>query len=406
MTKFSYDAIGEDGRMVSGEVDAESDDVAENMILDFGYIPSKIKKKREISLNFRWSDFRKRVYPVKTRDIILFTRQFATMIRTGVPIIELLQALEEQTENQTLRKTIKDIAFNLKQGGSLYNTFRKYPDIFSPLYCSVIQAGERTGALSDVLDRLTYIMEHEDKIKSDVRSALRYPMIVCLFLCVAFLVLLIFVIPKFVTIFEAAGLELPLPTRICILTYYIFNQYWYILLLAAVAVFSSMTIYFRTEYGKFIRDSVMIRLPVLGKFLLKAAMSRFASIFFILQYSGVPVLESMSILSGTIGNAAISHEFLRIRSDIEKGSSIAAPLKSAKYFTPMVINMVAIGEKTENLDRMLHEVANHYDSEVEYAMKGISEYINPLLTIGIAFVVGFFALAIFLPMWDMTKITG
>jgi len=250
---------------------------------------------------------------------------------------------------------------------------------------------------------LTYIIEHEHKVKSDIKSALQYPIIVVIFLVIAFFILLTFVIPKFITIFINAGLDLPLPTVICRIMYDCLIGYWYILAIVVAVIVAGLTAYLRTPAGQYVRDSYLMKLPVLGPLFIKSAMSRFASIFAILQSSGIPVLEAMSILTGTIGNSAISREFDRIRDQLEEGRGIASPLQSAKYFTPMVVNMVAIGEESGNLDEMLREVADHYDVEIEYAVAKLSEAVGPLLTVGLAGVVGFFALAIFLPMWDLTQ---
>ncbi|MGE0084718.1 MAG: type II secretion system F family protein [Desulfococcaceae bacterium] len=402
MAKYTYRAINEQGKTLSGTVEADSPEAANDMVLKMGHIPAGISK----SMGFHSDafDIRKLLYPVRTRDLIIFTKQFRTMFRTGVPMLELLQILERQTENITLKTAIASISANMREGYSLSDAFKKHPRIFSPLYCSVLHAGERSGALSDVLERLSYIMEHEEKIKSDIKSALWYPAYVTGFLGFAFFVLLIFVIPKFVSIFRSQGLVLPLPTRICLWMYNTFSHYWGVLLLSVFIIVCVLYLCLRTNQGKYVRDLIFMKIPVLGTLFVKGAMSRFASIFAILQYSGVSVMESMTILSGTIGNAAISKEFDGIKSAIRQGNSIASTLRSARYFPPMVLNMVAIGEKTEKLDEMLSEISRHYDSEVEYSMKGVTESITPFLTISIAFVVGFFALAIFLPMWDMTKI--
>jgi type IV pilus assembly protein PilC len=341
--------------------------------------------------------------PVKPRDLILFTKQFKTLIQAGVSMIQILQILEAQTENKRLQRVISEISDDIKGGASLLRAFEKHRDIFSPLYCSMIQAGESSGALPDVLDRLIYIIEHEYKVKSEIKSAMRYPIIVLCFLGVAFFVLLTFVIPKFVSIFKKAGIDLPLPTKICMFLYTALSEYWIVLLVGLVVIVLALSRLARTENGRFLLDSFLIRAPLVGPLFVKSAMSRFASIFSILQSSGVTVLESIDILAETISNAAVTREFKRIKELLTEGRGISQPLRQARFFTPMVINMVAIGEESGNLDEMLHEIAVHYDTEVEYSTKGLSEAIGPILVVGLAAVVGFFALAIFLPMWDLTR---
>ena len=403
MPRFACQAINESGNTVSSMIEADSLEMATNILTERGLIPSKVTEERKGSRGYSWSNIKERLTPVKAPDLILFTKQFRTMIRAGVPILTIFQVLENQTENLKLKKIIGAMTLDIKEGSTLHDAFGKHPKAFSPLYCSMIRAGESSGALPNVMDRMIYIIEHEHKIKSDIKSALQYPIIVIVFLGAAFFVLLTFVIPKFVNIFLNAGLDLPLPTTICMFLYQVLVNYWFLILGGAIFGIVALVYYFKTEQGRYVRDSSILKPPILGPLFVKAAMSRFASIFAILQASGVPLLHSMKILSGTIGNTAISREFDRIREQIEAGRGISGPLKSAKYFPPMVINMVAIGEESGNLEEMLHEVSAHYDDEVSYAMKRLSEAIGPLLTVGLAALVGFFALAIFLPMWDLTQ---
>jgi len=402
MAKYAYEAITETGTTVAGVIEAASVEMATSLLADRGFIPAKVVPQKTGSSRgmSNWLD---KLGGVKAPELILFTKQFRTLLRAGVPILSLLQVLENQTQNNTLKKIAASMALDIKEGATLYDAFKKYPRVFSHLYCSMVRAGEVSGALPEVLERLNYIIEHEHKIKSDIKGALQYPITVVIALGIAFFVLLTFVIPKFVTIFEASRIQLPLPTMICMSLHEFLAHYWYLCLGTVIGVVAGLHYYFKTEQGRHARDSFLLKIPIFGPLFIKAAMSRFASIFAILQASGVPVLDSFRVLAGTIGNAAISREFIKIREHIEEGRGIAGPLSGARYFTPMVINMVAVGEESGNLDEMLREVAVHYDDEVAYAVKGLSEAIGPILIVGLAGVVGFFALAIFLPMWDLTK---
>jgi type IV pilus assembly protein PilC len=404
MAKFAYRAVDGGGRKTRGFLEAADQTEATRRLIGRGVFPSRIRPVRESRLRIDWPGFRTLFLGVRARDLIIFTKQFRTMLRTGVPMMELLQTLERQTESRRLQAIIAAISVDVREGMSLHAAFQKHPEAFSKLYCSVLQAGEKSGALPDVLDRLIYIMEHENKIASDVKSALRYPLMVLGILGVAFFVLLVFVVPQFVQMFQSRGLVLPLPTRISLAVHHLLVSYWMVAAPVFVGAVLLIVFYGRTDQGRYVRDHLVLRVPVFGNLIVKSIMSRFASIFSILQFSGVPVLESLDLLSGAIGNEAVSREFEKIQIDISNGSSIAAPLRKARYFTPMVINMVAIGERSENLDELLRDVAVHYDSEVEYAMEAITESISPMLTIGMAGVVAFFALAIYLPMWDMAQI--
>ncbi len=402
MPKFSYRAITEMGSTEKGAIEAESAEKAGSMLAEQGLIPTRVKEERPAASGVKLGSMLDVFSPVKAPELILFTKQFNTLIRAGVPMLSLLKVLEEQTEHPRLRNILGVIHQDIKEGSSMFNAFNRHQKVFSPLYCNMLKAGEASGALNDVLDRLTYIIDHEHKVKSDIKAALMYPIIVVCFLVIAFFVLLTGVIPRFVNIFKSSGLTLPLPTQICMLMYEFIIHFWYVGLGILVVGGVAFYYYSQTEKGKLLIYTVLMKVPIIGPLFVKSAISRFASIFSILQSSGVDILQTMDILTDTIGNPAISHELSGIRDRLAAGHGIAGPLSSAKYFTPMLINMVAIGEESGNLEDLLQDVANHYDTEVEYAMKKMSEAIGPILTVGLAAVVGFFALAIFLPMWDLT----
>jgi len=403
MPTYIYQAINENGATVSGTIEADSVASANALISARGLIPSDIKQEKAGGGDNLWSKIQSMSGKVKVQELIIFTKQFRSMLNAGVPIIRLLQVLESQTENNVLKSAIAQIADDVRHGLSLSDAMVKFPKIFSPLYCSMIRAGEISGNVPNILERLVYIIEHETKVNNDIKSALRYPKIVVLALGIAFVVLLTFVVPTFATIFSKAGLTLPWPTKFAMFLYEILKNYWYLIIAGIVIIVFSLNKYFKSEQGLLVKDSFLLEVPIIGPLFKKAAMSRFASIFAILQASGVPVMSSLAILSETIGNAAISKSFDQIRERIGEGQGISTPLKSAKYFTPMVIDMIAIGEESGNIDEMLREISKHYDDEVSYAVQGLTEAIGPILMVGLAAVVGFFALAIFLPMWDLTK---
>ncbi|ACL06495.1 Type II secretion system protein, PilC [Desulfatibacillum aliphaticivorans] len=402
MATYNYTAMNEVGTKVSGTLEAETSDGARRILSSRGFIPTKVTKTRgeEKAQKESLGD---RLSRVGARDIILFTKQFATMLRAGIPIIDLFKVAESQTENPKLKKVIAVISKDIQEGASLHQAMKKHPSVFSPLYLSMMRAGETSGALPQVLERLIYIIDHEEKVKKDIRGAMIYPALVTIVLTGAFFLLEIKVVPVFAKMFSRAKIDLPLPTKICIEIYTFLATYWPFLIGGIVAASIALYFYLRTEQGKYTFNSIILQFPIFGDLFLKAAMSRFASIFAILQSSGVTVLDSFTILSGTIGSAAMSRQFDGIRQRLEQGQGISAPLREAKFFPPMVINMVAIGEESGNLEEMLQVISDHYDDEVEYAVKALSEAIVPILTIALAAVVGFFALAIFLPMWDMTK---
>ncbi len=403
MPGFSYRAINQKGASVTGVIEAESVEAVQNLLNEQGFIPSDVTEQKSAMSGGFLHRLQTKLTTVKMDELILFTKQIRTMLIAGLSILKALEVLENQTQNLKLKSVIASMSLEIKEGFALHEVFGKHPNIFPPLYVSMIKAGESSGTLTNVLERLIYILDHEYKVKSNIKSALQYPAIVVVALAGAFLVLLTFVIPKFVNIFNKVGLDLPLPTRICLYLYRFLHDYWYLLLGGLVLVIVGLSYWFKTEPGRYVRDRFILGLPLIGNLFVKAAMSRFASIFSILQASGVSVLNAFEILSGVIGNAAISREFSNLKDKIEEGRGISAPLRSAKYFTPMIVDMVAVGEESGQLEEMLRVVSVHYDDEVEYAVKGLSDAIGPILIVSLAAVVGFFALAIFLPMWDITK---
>jgi type IV pilus assembly protein PilC len=404
MQTFSYRAINERGTTISGTMEAESMDNATTMLVDNGLIPTKVQVLSATRPTALLAFLTKWIQPVRMLELILFTKQFRTMIRAGIPVMQLLQSLETQTEDPALKKIIIGMSHDISQGSTLHDALAKHPRVFSPLYCSMIRAGEASGALPEVMDRLIYIMEHEHKIRTDIRTALQYPIFVMTFLGAAFFVLLTYVIPKFVTIFERSGLTLPLLTRICIQAYRFLTTYGPVLAVAAVVGGVALGYYLKTDEGRLFKDKWLLKLPLLGTLFTKAAMARFASIFSILQSSGVAVLDSMRILQETINNRAIAQEFDRLAERLEEGRGIAGPLRQSQYFTPIVINMTAIGEESGKLEEMLVDIAAHYDWELEYAVKRFNDALGPILIIGMAAVIGFFALAIYMPMWDLSRV--
>ena len=401
MSQYSYEALNEAGSTIRGSLEADSPDGVKNRLATMGYIPIAVQRgggsdgvsALEIMLS-----------RVSAQELILFTKQFKTMLSAGLSMLEILKVLEQQTENPRLRKVCGQMAEDVKKGASISVAMGRHKSVFSELFISMVRAGETAGALPEVLERLIYIISHEHQVKSDIRSALQYPVTVVIALILAFFFLLTFVVPVFANMFSQAKVQLPWPTRVAMALNVFITQYWYVGLGSLALIIVVLYYWFRTENGKVTRDAFFLHIPVLGVLFKKAAMSRFASIFAILQASGVPVLVTIDILVNTIGNAAIAREFKRIQDLIRVGQGLSGPLSRAKYFTPMVVTMVSVGEESGNLDEMLAAVSEHYDAEVSYAVKRLSDALGPVLIVGLAGVVGFFALAIFMPMWDMAGV--
>jgi len=402
MPFYKYSAMTASGGNATGVVEAQSVEAAQDNLAARGFIPMDVAETsgpdgsgENVGFLTRLSNSMQKIKP---QDLILFTKQLRTMLNAGIPVLQSLDVLQNQTENPRLKNAINSIAADIKSGGTLSRAFAKHQDIFPELYCNMIRAGEVSGTLTEILERLIYIVDHEFKVKKDIKSALTYPAVVVVALVVAFFVLILFVLPQFAAMFTKIGATLPLPTRVCLGIYAAIIGYWHVGLVLLGSGFFLLTAYFRTEPGKIARDGFLLKLPILGPVFRKAAMARFASIFAILQASGITVLEAMDILAGTIGNAFIARDFRNLRDKLEQGRGLSGPLRTTPSFTPMMVSMITIGEETGNMEQMLKEAAQHYDYEVEYAVSKMSELLGPVLVAGLTGVVGFFAMAIFLPL--------
>ncbi len=405
MNRYFYRAVDSNGLLTDGYVEGESADAVKDRLFQRGLVPKEIRRSSSSALaKLLGGDLFKR--KVKNDDLILFTRQLGVMIKTGVPLIKALRILAEQTETSRLKAVAADLTEELERGDSISEAFANHPDVFSQMYISLLKAGEQSGALDEIMVQITDVISHEEKVRKEVKSAMRYPIFVISFLATAFVVVITFVIPKLQSIFTKANIELPLPTRVCIELSKMFNQYWFIVLLVIGAVVVAYKMAMQTEQGRETRDRFWLRFPYIGPLLTKAAMSRFSKVFSILQYSGVGVLESLGILSGVIGNAVIAKEFDRLRELLKEGESISAPLRTSSYFPPLVTGMIAIGENSGELDSLMAEVSKHYDIELQYAIKKVTDLLPGVLVICVAFMVGFFAMAVYLPLFDLTKLAG
>ena len=404
MSTYRYEAVNDKGKTVAGLIEAESMDHANDLLGARGLSPLSMRDETAAARSPLWDKIALLLNTVHPEELILYTKQLSTMLKAGIPILRVVDILENQSENLRLKDISRQIGLDIRSGTTLSRSLRRHPDVFSELYCSMVQAGEASGALPQILQRLIYIITHEYQVKTEIRSVLQYPLIVLVSLITAFVGLITFVIPQFAKVYAKVKVELPFPTRVCLVLSKLFNEQWPILLLVLLAGALAVFLILRTAWGRYAWDRLKLHVPLIGPLLLKSALSRFASIFSILQASGVGILDALKILSGTIGNAAISRELEGVQVHLEQGHGVARPLMAAKYFTPMLINMVAVGEEAGNLDEMLREVSLHYDSEVEYATRRLTTAMGPVLIVAMAFLVGFFALAVYMPMWDLAKL--
>lgn len=397
MPTFTYKALAKDGSFIKGTIEADFDLIAARQLDGMGYMNYSISEKKPSFFDDPGSIFEK----VKTEDLIFFTRQLYTIIKAGIPLLSGINALEEQTENKKLKKVLSIIAKDLDQGKSFSDSLSGHSKVFDELYVNMIRAGEIGGGLDAILERLVAMLEFSRKTNSNLKAAIRYPIMVITALCIAFGVIIVFVIPKFAVIFEKSAIELPIPTRIMMLLNFLVQNYWYYGLLITGALVASFFIYTNREAGQTKLDQFKLKIPIMGAVFLKIYMSRFSSMLETLSRSGISIVMALEVVSRTIGNKYIAYKIIEIAERVKTGKGIAASLEESKIFPPLVMHMILTGEESGSLDEMLLEISNYYEREIDYTVNRMSSYIEPILTVGLGVMVLFIALAIFLPWWDM-----
>src|SRR6266540_2400913 len=338
---------------------------------------------------------------IKTRDIVIFTRQFATMINAGLPLVQSLTILAQQTENKALAEITRAVVYDVESGNTLADAFSKHPRAFTDLYVNMVAAGEAGGILDTILLRLATFLEKSDALVRKVKGAMIYPGVIFTVAGIAISVLLVFVIPVFQSMFASVNMELPLPTRIVIMLSDVLIGYWWAMLLAIGAVIFAIRRYYGTLSGRRNIDSLLLKSPVLGDLLRKSAVSRFTRTLGTLISSGVSILEGLEITAKTAGNRVIQDAIMESRSSIAGGETIAGPLQKSKVFPPMVISMISVGEQTGGLDEMLSKIADFYDEEVDVAVSALLSLMEPVMIVVLGVIVGGMVVAMYLPIFDM-----
>jgi type IV pilus assembly protein PilC len=338
---------------------------------------------------------------IKTRDIVIFTRQFATMINAGLPLVQALDILSKQSENKSLKDVTRQVVYDVESGHTVADALGKHPKAFSELYVNMVAAGEAGGILDTILSRLAVFMEKNDALVRKVKGAMIYPGVIISVAVIAISVLLIFVIPTFEQMFASVNLALPLPTRVVISLSRFLTGYWWAVLGGGLGFGFMMKRYYATSNGKLTIDRMLLRLPVLGDVIRKSAVSRFTRTLGTLISSGVSILDGLEITAKTAGNRVIHDAIMQSRSSIAGGDTIAAPLAKSEVFPPMVISMIAVGEQTGGLDEMLSKIADFYDEEVDAAVSALLSLLEPVMIVFLGVVVGGMVVAMYLPIFDM-----
>jgi type IV pilus assembly protein PilC len=403
MMTFSYQARDGAGNIVNGVQDAINEDNAVTSLMSRGLMVLSLQQKAAAART------KNKVWTVKETDLVLFTRQLATMIDAGISLVQALTALYEQCDakrQKNLRSVISDVTARVQGGETFHESIAKHPRVFNRLFVSMVKAGEAGGLLSEILDRLAGFLEASARLRKKIKSAMTYPVIV---ISIAFLIttfLIVRVVPVFGEIFKDFGAKLPAPTQFLIDLSDFIRARWYFMILGIGAVLFGIRTFLRSTRGRQLSDRWKLKLPVFGPLIHKICMSRFARTFAQLIRSGVPILEVLDIVGGTSGNHVVEESIKGVSADVEKGDNLSVALSKKKIFPPMMLRMVAAGESTGRIDTMLEKMADFWDEEIEALLDALTSLIEPLLIVFLGVIVGGIVIAMVLPIFKLNEVVS
>lgn len=395
MSVFVWEGKLANGNIKKGEIEAADKAAASILLKRQRIVPTKLKTK---SKDIRF--FEKRI---KTKEIVIFTRQFSTMISAGLPLVQCLEILSTQQPNPTFKKVLTQIKQDVEGGSTFADALGKHPKVFDSLFVNLVSAGEIGGVLDTVLNRLAVYLEKNENLKNKIKSAMTYPIIV---LCVAFgvvAVLMIFVIPTFQDLFTQFGSALPGPTQLIVNLSHAFRSYWYVMIGIIVLLVVCLKWVRKQEKGRYYTDKMALRLPIFGPLLKKVAVAKFTRTLGTMISSGVPIMDGLDITSKTAGNVIVENAIRAVRSAISEGKSMSEPLEQTGIFPGMVVQMISVGEATGAMDQMLAKIADFYDEEVDVAVEALTSALEPMLMVFLGGIIGFVVVAMYLPIFKMAQ---
>jgi len=390
-----------------GEIEAPTKNEAAAKLFQQGYLPSSVEEKSEkatLSSLFDLEKLKGKFEKITIEDLILFTSQMSTLFKAGLPLMSIFDGLIEQSSKTRLKHALTDIKAKVEDGSTMSEAMQGYPDLFSETFRSMVNAGEVSGTLDESLERVTHLMEREFETENRLKEVTRYPKIVVSAVAIAVTILMSFVVPKFIGIFEKTRLELPLPTKILIFINYLFQHYWYIGLIIVVGAYLAFTNYIATKHGRFQWHYYTLRIPVIGDVISKIKFGQFCNVQANLLKSGIPILDAIDVAAKAAGNDYLATIFEKVAASVREGSGMADPMREYDIIPRIVVQMIAAGEHSGSLDDMLLKVAQYFNEDADRSIKKLSSLIEPVLIVVLGGIVLFLALAIFLPMWDMTKL--
>lgn len=398
MPLYAYTAIDSTGRTVKATMEADSESFVLSRLRDQALHPTEIKRASSAGASFSFGKPK-----VKPKSVVVFSRQFATMIDAGIPILRCLEILTVQQKDPALKAALETVANDVKGGLALNEAMLKHPKVFNKLYVNMVRAAELGGILDQILDRLAGFLEYESEVKAKIKSAMMYPVLVLVFSQVMLFALFSFVLPKFKEIFEGLNVELPPVTQALFTMGDFMHAYWWLIILMGIGAWFGIKQWAKTPKGRFALDSVKLRLPIVGELSLKMSIARFSRTFGTLINSGVPMMRSLEIVGETMNNVVLTQTIEQTRNSIREGNKLSTPLMQSNLFPTMVTTMIDVGEESGRLSEMLVKVGDFYDAEVETTVKGLTTMIEPMLIMFLGVVVGFIAISIMTPIFKLVN---
>ncbi len=398
---WTYIARDPRGNRFQGDIESDTREAALGAISERGLIPTDIRPRVEkASLATILGNFGS----ANREKLIIFTKQLKTMHRAGIPLLRALSSIQKGAEDIGMAEEIEGIIGNLRSGMTLSKSFAQYPKKFPPIYIASIAAGETSGSLDEVLDQLAILIEKEMVLARQVKSALRYPMLVIGAIAVAVFILMTFVIPRFASLYGKFGAELPLPTKIVMGVSHIFSAYWFVLLAVAGLMIFVLKKFLSTKNGRLRWDKMMLKVPIVGDLIVKANIARFAAMLKILFKSGVPMVACLNIIRDTTSNKIIAGEVEQLSVSFERGQEIGPDPEKYRFFPTIALDMFQVGLESGSVETVMEELAAHYEMELDYKSRHLTALLEPILTVVIGVMVLILALSIFLPMWNLIKV--
>ncbi|KLV06159.1 MSHA biogenesis protein MshG [Photobacterium aquae] len=402
MAVFKYRGRGSKGEIQRGQIEAANEGSAADLLIRQGIIPLEIRRVKSRQAAHNWAEFFKASVPLEI--LVIFCRQLYSLTKAGVPLLRSMKGLGQSTSHPLMKATLEAVVVEMTNGKSLSAAMRQHPRVFSDLFISMIQVGENTGRLDETLLQLALYFEQEMETRRRIKSAMRYPLFVVSAIMLAMTILNIKVIPQFASMFSRFGVELPLPTRMLIASSNFFVHYWPLMLGGSVAAWLGIRIWRRTPAGSETWDRWRLKVPIVGDIVNRAQLSRFSRTFSLMIRAGVPLNTALQMSAESLGNRYLESRLVEMKNGIESGGGIAATANHSGVFTPLVMQMIAVGEETGQVDELLLEVSDFYDREVDYDLKTLTARIEPILLFVVAIMVLILALGIFLPMWGLLDV--